>query len=309
MTGALLYRIVVLGPETLVAPLDDALGAIALGTAAFVVEERVGLWRVEAWTAGPPDADRVSALLADAARTARVAVPEAHVAPLPDIDWVAENQKIFRPIRAGRFFVRPSAWAGAPPAGAWVLTIDAGTAFGTGDHGTTRGCLLALARHLKKRARPRRILDLGCGTGVLGLGLALAARRRVLASDIDPEAVRVATANARANRLAALIRAVPAAGLDHPALRAGAPYDLIVANILARPLIALARPLARALAPGGRVVLSGLLAEQETRVLRAYRAHGLVLEARHPLNGWQTLTLRKPGRRPRKPVAIARAMG
>lgn len=292
MTAAPLYRLVVLGPEKLMDCLDAQAQGWTLGTAMFVVEERVGLWRFEAWTAGPPDADFLAARLAEAASAAGLAVPEAHVAPLPDIDWVAENQKSFRPIRAGRFFIRPSVWDGAPPAGAWVLAIDAGTAFGTGDHGTTRGCLLALSR-LLKRARPARVLDLGCGTGVLGLGVARAVRSPVVMSDIDPEAVAVARANARANRLGPPVRAVAAAGLDHPAIRAGGPYDLIIANILARPLVALARPIVQALAPGGRVILSGLLAEQETKVLRAYRIQGLVLEARQTLNGWRTLTARK----------------
>jgi ribosomal protein L11 methyltransferase len=181
------------------------------------------------------------------------------------------------------------------------IEIEAALAFGTGHHGTTRGCLLALDE-LAKRQRARRVLDVGTGSGVLAIAAAKILRARVTASDIDPVAVEAARANARLNRAAAAITFVRAAGANARAITAQAPYDLIFANILLGPLLRLAVPLRRLAAPGARIVLSGLLPGHANAVLAIYRAQGLALERRIPLDGWVTLVLRsgkqnRPGRR------------
>jgi ribosomal protein L11 methyltransferase len=177
------------------------------------------------------------------------------------------------------------------------IEIEAALAFGTGHHGTTRGCLLALD-HLAKRRRPgvktfARILDVGTGTGVLAMAAARMFRSYVIASDIDPRAVTVARDNARANRTAPMVTIIETPGVSRRAVRRHAPFDLVFANILLGPLKGLAEPLARLVAPGGYIVLSGLLAAQAASALASYRAQGLRLERRIPLDGWVTLVLRR----------------
>jgi ribosomal protein L11 methyltransferase len=290
-----LFRLVVLAPRPLMDHLDLAFEGEALGTAMFVVEERVGLWRFEAWFDGMPNADGIQVRIAAAEAGAGMRIGDWQCAPVPDIDWVGEAQKSFVPIRAGRFFLHASTWEGTPPPGSLSLIIDAATAFGTGEHATTQGCLIAITR-LLKRTRPRRAFDLGCGTGVLGMALAKAgvgaSGSKVLMSDIDARAVQVAQANAERNGVAARVEAVTATGLAHPRIAAGAPYNLVVANILARPLVAMATGLSRMVAPDGHVVLSGLIDSQERWVRAAYRARGFAFVQAIRRQGWITLVLR-----------------
>ena len=177
------------------------------------------------------------------------------------------------------------------------LEIDAGTAFGTGHHGTTAGCLLALDAILKQH-RPKRILDLGCGTGVLAIAAAQATKRKTLATDIDAEAVRVTRLNATLNCVGPLINGVTAPGLKHSHIASAAPYDLIFANILARPLINLAQGLKSILAPGGSLILSGLTRDQVRWVSAAYRNRGLVCSRTLLMGNWATLTLSNKRKRP-----------
>jgi ribosomal protein L11 methyltransferase len=172
------------------------------------------------------------------------------------------------------------------------IEIEAALAFGTGHHGTTRGCLLALDRILRAR-RPRRVLDVGTGTGVLAIAAAKAQRRQVLASDIDARAVAIAIENARINCVAPLIEVLHAPGLAARRVRDRAPYDLVFANILLAPLRLLAAPMSKLLAPRARIILSGLLSTQANAALAAYRPQGLVLERRSVLDGWATLVLRR----------------
>ena len=211
---------------------------------------------------------------------------------LPEVDWVAESLKGLAPVSAGRFFVHGSHDRHRVPPGRVALEIEAAEAFGTGHHGTTAGCLEAIDRLLKKRQffRP---LDLGTGTGVLAFALAKAQRVPVLATDNDPVATRTCRRNAVNNGVRTLIRAETAEGFDHPAIRTRAPFDLIVANILAGPLVALAGPLTANLAAGGGVVLSGLLREQEARVAAAYANRGLRLDFRVRKGEWSVLVFRR----------------
>ncbi|HEX4113771.1 MAG TPA: 50S ribosomal protein L11 methyltransferase [Stellaceae bacterium] len=240
-------------------------------------------WRVEGLSRDKPNSALIEAVLALALPDE---LPPLLVERVPARDWVSENQAGFPPLRAGRFFIHGSHYRGAIPRDAIPILIDAATAFGTGEHATTRGCLLALDRVAH---RPRRVLDMGCGTGILSIAAARRWRRPVFASDIDPEAARVTRINAERNHVARLIRAEAAPGYRHRAIARRAPFDLVFANILARPLIEMAPDLARVLAPGGCAILSGLLARHEPAVLSAHRAQGLYLRARIALEGWHTL--------------------
>ncbi len=214
---------------------------------------------------------------------------------LPDIDWVAENQRSFRPFAIGPFGVHPSPVTDNQPAGLLPLRIDAGLAFGTGTHATTRGCLEVLAT-LDPAETPNSV-DVGCGSGILAIAMAKLWRRPVLGGDNDAEAVAVAVENAGLNGVGDLCRFVVSAGLNAPELAVRAPYDLIVANILAGPLVDLSESFASAVRPGGRVLLSGLLVEQAALILSTYARRGLVFERRLDLETggawWRTLLLRR----------------
>lgn len=248
--------------------------------------EAGALWRVEGLSRRKPDIALLDVALALVRQDG--APPAVRLEKMPVRDWLAENQAGFPPIRAGRFFIHGSHWQGRVPQGAIPIVIDAATAFGTGEHATTQGCLAAIGRMAR---RPRRILDIGCGTGILAIAAAKRWRLPVLATDIDPEAVRVARINAHRNGVANLVRVEEAASYRHAEIRRRAPFDLVFANILARPLVAMAPSLRHMLAPGGIAVLSGLLARQEATVLAAHRAQGLYLHRRFTLEGWHTLVV------------------
>ena len=207
--------------------------------------------------------------------------------------WLARTQSSFPAQEVGRrFLIKGSHLGAGGMAGRITLTLDAGVAFGSGEHGSTRGCLRAL--ELIARRRPCRILDLGCGSGILAMAACKLLHRPVLATDIDPWSVRVARENAAANGLRNRLRSARATGWQPPARR-GAPYDLVFANILARPLCAMASGLAAHLAPGGTAILAGLLASQAAMVAAAHRRVGLVLVRRRQEGAWTPLVLRKPG--------------
>lgn len=215
---------------------------------------------------------------------------------LPDADWIRLSQQGLPPVRAGRFFVYGKHDAGKVPPCVIPMRIEAGLAFGTGHHETTTLCLTTLS-DLAKSKRFCNVLDLGCGTALLAIGAAHLWKRHVLATDIDPQAIAVAEENAVINEAGPLVGAYVAPGLTHAAIRAAAPFDLVVANILAEPLMRLAPQLARAVAKGGTLVLSGILEWQEDEVLSYYRALGLVLRRIRHENYWSALILERPKRR------------
>ena len=250
-----------------------------------------GAWRIDALSVSPPECALVEARLALAWSGQAGAPPPLSLERVAARDWVSENQASFTPIRAGRFVVHGARHRDRVPRNAIRLLIEAATAFGTGEHGSTRGCLLALDRVARRLKRRPRVLDMGSGTGVLAIAAAKIFRRKVWASDIDAEAARVTRVNARLNGVARLIAARQCGGYRRRALRRAGPYDLILANILARPLARMAPDLARALAPRGLAVLAGLLPRQEAFVLAAHRAAGLHLVARATIEGWRTLVL------------------
>jgi ribosomal protein L11 methyltransferase len=214
---------------------------------------------------------------------------------LPDKDWVAENQRSFRPFQVGRFWVHPSHVADGIPPELIALRIDAGLAFGTGTHATTRGCLEMLST--LDPAETKNTVDVGCGTGILAMAAAKLWQRPVLGGDNDSEAVDVAIENAGLNGVNSLCRFFTSTGLEAPELSRPAPYDLIIANILAGPLAALADSFAVATRPGSRVLLSGLLVEQAELLLTTYARRGFAFERRIDLETggawWRSLLLRK----------------
>jgi ribosomal protein L11 methyltransferase len=290
-----LWRVALAAPDAAAAAaIAEAFGEF--DAVSFFEERSGGPWRVEGFAREKPARAPLLARLALAWLGIAGAVPEPCWEKLPRQDWLGINQASFPPLRAGRFFIHGSHFHGRVPTGCIALEIDAATAFGTGEHATTRGCLRALDGMVPGAGVPR-ILDMGTGTGILALAAAKRWRRRVVARDIDPEAVRVAAHNARRNGVAALIDVSRSGGYRERGLVRRQPYDLILANILARPLERMARDLGRALAPGGVAVLSGLLASQENGVLAAHRRARLHLKQRIVIDGWSTLVIGR-GRSP-----------
>jgi ribosomal protein L11 methyltransferase len=257
------------------------------------VDSGAGRWRVAMHFRAAPDEKIIRTLTAAAAGNA--AAKALRFERVAAKDWVREALAGLAPVTAGRFTVHGAHDRARIPRNRIGIEIEAALAFGTGHHGTTRGCLLALDWLCKSRPR-RRILDLGTGSGVLAIAAARALRRPVLATDIDGAAVRAARANAALNRAGGFVEVIKADGVTAPKLRERGPYDLVLANILLRPLQRLAAPLTRLTAPGARVVMSGLLASQANAAIAAYR--GLALERRIDLDGWTTLILvrrQRPG--------------
>ena len=256
-------------------------------------------WRLDAYFDEEPTAEMIGLLSALAPSAAGIAPTVERV---EDRDWVTLSQQGLEPIQAGRFFVHTPRHRGGAPTGSIALEIDAGRAFGTGQHETTSGCLVALSRMKDGGAAVSNLLDLGTGTGLLAFAaLRLWPAARAAASDNDPVAIEVSEENAAINgvrlgRARGQLELLVAEGMDHPRLQARAPYDLVVANILAGPLIGLAPSVAKAVAPGGRLILAGLLDHQAVAVAAAYRRQGMMLTGRIDRGEWPTLVMRK--RRP-----------
>lgn len=272
--------------EALGEALED-LDPAPTGVGVFEMEDGSGLWEVGAYFIEPPD-EIALALLSAAYGAKAFAVSE-----LPDIDWVAHVRRELHPVEAGRFFLYGSHDAEKVPDGAIPLLIEAAMAFGTGHHGTTKGCLEAVDRLFTAGFSPQLVADIGCGTAVLAIAAAKVLERVVIASDIDPQAVDVAVANATANGVAQWVRCLEATGFAHPEITENGPYDLVFANILMGPLIDLAPAMAANMAPGGYAILSGILNPQADDVIAAYAGESFGLTARDEIGEWTTLTLRK----------------
>ena len=247
-------------------------------------DEAHGIWRIDAFPTEPGEAERLREVLAAQAGLA------VSVEVLADADWLAMALSGLPPVRAGRFFIYGAHDLGRRPGNTVNLRIEAGAAFGTGHHGTTVGCLYAYDALLKRR-RFAKVLDVGAGTGVLAIAAAKTGSRLALGTDIDPVSVRIGRENAVLNQVRA--RFVHANGLAERSVQAGAPYDLVFANILARPLVWLSSDIRAALKPGGLAILSGLLRSQERFVRAAYLARGFRVQRRYHRDAWATLVLRR----------------
>ena len=274
--------------EAAMAVMSDAFEEEGYAIATMEIDEKTDRWEASLYLMADEEEEmraRFEALLAPHFPKARI---EREV--LPEVDWIAKSLEGLKPVRAGRFIVHGSHDRGKARAGEIAIEIDAGQAFGTGHHGTTAGCLEIIAGVM--RTRPiRRVLDLGTGSGVLAIATRKLAPVQVLATDIDPVATRVARENVRLNGIVSGIALETAPGFHSTAFGRHGPFDLIIANILARPLMRMAPQLAAQLAPGGQVVLSGILAAQRWKVLAAYNGAGLRHVRTLWREGWVTIHL------------------
>ncbi len=267
-------------------------------TAASAFEEKPGAsswksegpWIVEAYFGSPPDEKKVRALIADVAGDA--AARQALFCTIGERDWVKSSLDGLPPVRAGRFLIYGAHRRDAVKPNDIAIEIEAALAFGTGHHGSTRGCLIMLNFVARKR-RPRAMLDLGTGSGLLAIAAAKLFKRDVYAGDIDPICVNAARANAKRNCVGRYVHPVLAKGAAHPLLRQGAPYDLVIANILARPLQELAPGIARLTKPGAEIILSGLITRDVQGVIAAYRVQDIFLVRRIEAGGWATLLMQR----------------
>ena len=247
-------------------------------------------YRIDAYFGEAPD---LVDLAAQFAATGIAGVSPPRLEAIPNLNWVALSQAALPPVEAGRFVVHGSHDTARVGRRHGAILIDAGEAFGTAHHQTTHGCLEALGR-FAPLTRPRRVLDLGCGSGVLAIAASrILPHATVLASDIDPTSVDVARDNVRRNGALGRVRVVVSAGFAHAALHQGPAFDMIIANILARPLMLLSGDIRHRLAPGGIAILSGLLVTQAAEVSAAYHARGFRMIQRTDRTGWSTLVLRR----------------
>ena len=257
------------------------------GVGVFEMEDGSGLWEVGGYFEEAPDGAALAVL------AAAFGAKEFNISELPETDWVAHVRRELAPVEAGRFFVYGSHDVEKVPEGCEPLLIEAAMAFGTGHHGTTLGCLRALDRLANDGFVGKRVVDIGCGTAVLAMGAARIWADPVLASDIDEVAVDVARANVAANGLEGRVECVEAAGFDHPSLSSAAPFDLVFANILKGPLVALAPDMVGAMQEGAYAILSGILNEQADEVIAVYAQNGINLHHRESIGDWTTITLLK----------------
>ncbi|WP_027168732.1 50S ribosomal protein L11 methyltransferase [Mesorhizobium sp. WSM3224] len=275
--------------DRIFAALDAAFEDDGLPIAVLELDEEKDIHEVSLYADG--DVDPVEARVKDILAGLGLAKPVEREA-IPDIDWVSRSLEGLKPVRAGRFLVHGSHDRAKRHSGDLAIEIEAGLAFGTGHHGTTAGCLEMLDL-VVRREKPRNALDLGTGSAVLAIALAKLAHIPVLATDIDPVAVRVAAANARLNHVKALVETVTAPGFHHPIFASRAPFDLIVANILARPLMRLAPEMARHVRLGGSLVLSGILDRQRDAVISAYVGQSFRHVRTLHREGWVTIHLKR----------------
>tara|TARA_B100000315_G_scaffold251148_1_gene285440 strand:+ start:1308 stop:2183 length:876 start_codon:yes stop_codon:yes gene_type:complete len=283
------YRVAIVVPREFGDTFSEVLEP-HVSSVAWTAQEEAAEAEVLGFAEEQPNEDAVRLAIKLTAEALEIAAPDIEIAEIPERNWVLDNIKQFPPISAGRFFVHGAEYEEAIPNGQIGLRVPAGAAFGSGDHGSTKGCLLALDKmdHL----RARGALDMGCGSGILAIAMAKRWHIPVVASDIDPISTEVSRENAEINSVARYVRNICASGYDHPVVRAGR-YDLIVSNILARPLCIMAKDLGRHLNPGGWAVLSGLLRGDANRIISAHHQQGLRLHSRVELGDWVTIVMRK----------------
>lgn len=279
-------------PAAAVGTAENSFDDIALSVANFETDEKNHEWTIELLFEAPPDMADISRRLMLLASLHNIAQPQPKLQQVVQQDWLKQVARDFPPLTIGRFYVHGAHVKEPAPPGSISIQVDAGAAFGSGEHGTTGCCLEALDWLAKKRDF-KNILDMGCGSGILAIAAAKLWHISVLAADIDPIAVQVTKDNARINH--ATIDALVSDGYASERIKKHAPYDLIISNILARPLVAFAPKLAQHLAPGGVAVLSGLLASQEAQVRSAHQAQGLTFVKRFADRGWHTLVIGKKG--------------
>lgn len=285
-----MYRVHATMPRRDAERLSDLLAERDPSPAAAVAAEEVSrtLWRLEAFCHDEGRAREAMAFIESELPGARAAIEE-----LADRDWVAQSLAGLPAVEAGPFVVAGAHELGKVGGGRIPVWIEAGPAFGTGHHGTTRGCLLALAA-LARRRRLGRVLDVGTGSGVLSIAALKIGARSAIGGDIDAESIRIARENAANNRSGRALKLLHAVGTRSRLIQTGGPYDLVMANILARPLVSLSAEIAMLVKPGGHVILSGLLTHQEPQVRTAYSGRGLNLVERRRITGWSTLVYRRP---------------
>ncbi len=289
-----MYRVHCLLPRSEAERLSDILAALdpAPSSAVSVEEVSKTSWSLDAFCLDESSAHETAAIIAAESPGVRAAVQK-----LDDKDWVAESLSGLPAVHAGPFVVAGAHELAKIRGGKIPVWIEAAAAFGTGHHGTTKGCLEALAFELGRRM-PARVLDIGTGSGVLAIAAVKAGAGFALGTDLDAESIRIARENAKNNRMGRRLKLFVARGANHAIIRSGAPYDLVLANILAKPLVGLSPDIAKLTAPGGRIILSGLLVHQEPQVKAAYAGQGLKLVRRGRLNGWSTLTYERSATRP-----------
>jgi len=280
-------------PESAARSIETAFEGLSLTVSAFETDEKKKEWVVELLCAQAPDMDEIERRMQLLSVLHQAPTPRLAIDRLEQQDWLAQVARDFPSFTIGRFFIHGAHIKEAPPPGSINIQIDAGAAFGSGEHGTT-GCCLEALDWLARKREFTNILDMGCGSGILAIAASKLWRVPVLAADIDPIAVQVARENARINR-AGQVEAIVSDGYLNERIKRGAPYDLIISNILARPLVAFAPKLAQYLAPCGVAVLSGLLSSQEAQVRAAHQAQGLTFIRRFARAGWHTLVIGKKG--------------
>lgn len=285
------WQIRIIADRSMAPAIDDAFTDMALAVSSFEVIEDQPEWCIDVVTDHAPDDAEIESRLALVSGMTGTATPPYEVRELEAKDWVSEVERGFPPLDIGKFYVHGTHIKTPAPHGKIELKVNAGAAFGSGEHATTSGCLLALGR-LAKKHHFSNPLDMGCGSGILAMAAAKLWHVPVTAIDIDPVSVAVTHDNARQNQIHALIRTEAGDGYNSTLCRKYAPYDLIVANILARPLMKMAPALAHHLTQDGIAVLSGLLTSQERMVISAQRMQGLKLAGRILKNGWSTLIFR-----------------
>ena len=248
---------------------------------------------IRAYTQKRPEHEKILSAVTRAAAEANIQTPYVEIRVLPPTDWVTQSIRHLNPVKIGRFLIRGSHTKRCENPSVIELIINAGNAFGTGHHATTQGCLLAISK-LASRRGIRNALDLGCGAGTLAFAIAKLWKIRTVAIDIDKNAIQTTKENALTNGIQSLVCCKVCDGLNSPVVRTHGPYDLLVANILFRPLIKLARTITDNLSGGGTVILSGILDQQASALVTTYRNHGVTLSDRFSIDGWATLMMKKP---------------